>query len=65
MYQETYKFKTITEYRQKLEAGIAESVCWLGYGLDDWEIGVQFPAGARDFSFLHSIQTGSGAYQAS
>jgi hypothetical protein len=32
-----------------------------GYGLED---GVQLPAGARDFSVLHSIQTGSGAYPA-
>jgi hypothetical protein len=28
-------------------------------------IGVRFPASARDFSLLHSVQTGSGAHPAS
>jgi hypothetical protein len=27
--------------------------------------GVRFPAGTRDFSLLHSVQTGSGAHPAS
>jgi hypothetical protein len=27
--------------------------------------GVRFPAGARDFSLLHSVQNGSGAHPAS
>jgi hypothetical protein len=27
--------------------------------------GVQFPGGERDFSILHSVQTGSGAHLAS
>jgi hypothetical protein len=31
----------------------------------DWTVGVQFPAGRRDFSLLHSVQTGSGAHPAS
>jgi hypothetical protein len=30
-----------------------------------WTAGVRFPAGARDFSVLHSIQSGSGAHPAS
>jgi hypothetical protein len=30
----------------------------IDYGLDDRGIGVRFPARARDFSLLHSIQTG-------
>jgi hypothetical protein len=30
----------------------------------DWTAGVLFPAGARDFSLLNSVQTGSGAYPA-
>jgi hypothetical protein len=33
-----------------------------GYGL---EAGVPFPAGLRDYSPLHSVQTGSGAHPAS
>jgi hypothetical protein len=35
------------------------------YGLDDWAIGVRFPAGARDFSYSLFVQTGSGAHPAS
>jgi hypothetical protein len=31
----------------------------MGYGLSR---GVRFPAGAWDFSFLHSVQTGSEAH---
>jgi hypothetical protein len=31
----------------------------------DWTAGVRFAVGARDFSFLHSLQTGSGAHSAS
>jgi hypothetical protein len=30
------------------------------YGLDDWGIGVQFPADAIYFTLLRSVQTGSG-----
>jgi hypothetical protein len=30
-----------------------------------WTAGVQFPAGERYFHFLHSVQTGYGAYIAS
>jgi hypothetical protein len=35
----------------------------MGYRLDGREIGIRFPAGARDFSLLHSVQIGSGATQ--
>jgi hypothetical protein len=35
----------------------------LGYGLDDWELGVL--AGAGNFSLHHHVQTGSGAHLAS
>jgi hypothetical protein len=31
----------------------------------DWKAGVLFLEGARDFSQLHSVQTGSGAHTAS
>jgi hypothetical protein len=34
------------------------------YGLDDRAIGVQFPAGAKDFSSNLCVQTGSGAHPA-
>jgi hypothetical protein len=30
-----------------------------------WTAGVRFPAEARNFSLLHSVQTGSGAHPAS
>jgi hypothetical protein len=35
------------------------------YGLDDRAIGVQSPAGAKDFSSSLCVQTGSGAHPAS
>jgi hypothetical protein len=35
------------------------------YGLDDQAIGVRSPAGARDFSSILYVQTGSGAHPAS
>jgi hypothetical protein len=35
------------------------------YGLDDGEIGVRIPVRSRIFSFLHVVQTGSGAHPAS
>ena len=41
-----------------------QSVQWTGHGLDNQEFMVQFPARARYFSLLHSIQNGSGAQTA-
>jgi hypothetical protein len=35
------------------------------YGLDDRAIGVQSPAGEKDFSSILCVQTGSGAHPAS
>jgi hypothetical protein len=35
------------------------------YGLDDRAIGVRSPAGAKDFSSILSVQTGSGAHPVS
>jgi hypothetical protein len=35
------------------------------YGLDDRAIGVRSPAGAKDFSCIPYVQTGSGAHPAS
>jgi hypothetical protein len=46
-------------------AGIDQSVQWLDYRLDSWWIVVGFPAGAREFSLLRNIQTGSVAHPAS
>jgi hypothetical protein len=37
----------------------------LGYGLDDRGSRVRFPAGARNFSLHHRVQSGSGAHPAS
>jgi hypothetical protein len=37
----------------------------LGYGLDNRDSRVRFPAGAGNFSLHHRIQTGSGAQPAS
>jgi hypothetical protein len=34
----------------------------MSYGLDDRGIVVPFPAGERDFSFLHSVQNVSGTH---
>jgi hypothetical protein len=34
----------------------------MGYGLDDRD---SIPGGARDFTLLHSVHSGSGAYIAS
>jgi hypothetical protein len=35
------------------------------YGMDDRAIGVRSPAGAKDFSSILCVQTGSGAHPAS
>jgi hypothetical protein len=35
------------------------------YGMDDWEIGVRSPAGAKDFSSNLCVQTGSWAHPVS
>jgi hypothetical protein len=41
------------------------SLCHFSHDLRarGWKIAVRFPAGARDFSLLHSVQTGSRANQ--
>jgi hypothetical protein len=35
------------------------------YRLDDWMIGVRFPAGTGNFTLRHRVQTASGAHQVS
>jgi hypothetical protein len=37
----------------------------LGYGLDDRDSKVRFPAGAGNFSLHHRVQNGSGSYPSS
>jgi hypothetical protein len=37
----------------------------LGYGLEDRDSRVRFPAGVWNFSFHHRVQNGSGAHPAS
>jgi hypothetical protein len=44
------------------EQQVNESTSRILHGLKDWGIGIRFPAGARHFSLLHSVQTGSGAH---
>jgi hypothetical protein len=46
------------------ESGSSVSIV-SGYGLDDRAIGVQSPAGAKDFSSILCVQTGSEAHPAS
>jgi hypothetical protein len=53
--------KTITNLRSWVSSGSIVS----GYGLDDRAIGVRSPAGAKDFSSILCVQTGSGAHPAS
>jgi len=45
-----------------LEAGVTLPVSDKATG---WTTGVRFPAGAGIFSFLHRVQSGSGAHPAS
>jgi hypothetical protein len=54
-------FKTCTFFYMIClqETGVAQSVQGRAMGLT---AGVRFPAGARHFSILHSVQTGSGAH---
>jgi hypothetical protein len=37
----------------------------LGYGLDDWDSKVRFPAGTENFSLHHRVQNVSGTHPAS
>lgn len=45
--------------------GIAFWAYWLGYWLEVWVVVVQIPVGARDLSYLQSLQFGSEANPAS
>jgi hypothetical protein len=47
---------------QRFDVGSGVTSVGIGTG---WMAGVRFPAGARDFSILHSVHTGSGAHPAS
>jgi len=48
-----------------LVGGIAQSVDCLRYGMAVRRVVIRFSAGARDFSFLYSVQIGCRAYRAS
>jgi hypothetical protein len=52
---------TYSNVSSRVSSGIIVS----DYGLDDRAIGVRFPAGARNFSCILCVQTGSGAHPAS
>jgi hypothetical protein len=49
------------QYRSRVSSGSIVS----DYGLDDRAIGAPSPAGAKDFSSILCVQTGSGAHPAS
>jgi hypothetical protein len=53
--------KTLVRWRSRVSSGSIVS----DYGLDNRAIGVQSPAGAKDFSSSLCVQTGSGAHLAS
>jgi hypothetical protein len=45
-----------------LTAVAAQALQYLGDMLDDQKITVRFQAGTKTFSFLYSVQTGTGAF---
>jgi hypothetical protein len=57
-----YRYKYVTHFINVCDssAGIV-----LGYRMDDWVSGVQFLAGAGNFSLHHRVQNGSGAHPTS
>jgi hypothetical protein len=52
-------------YYTIIRSGVSSGSIVSDYGLDDRVIGVRFPAGAKDFSSILCVQTGSGAHPAS
>jgi hypothetical protein len=56
-----YIYIYIYTYGSRVSSGSIVS----DYGLDDLAIGVRSPAGARDFSSILCVQSGSGAHPAS
>jgi hypothetical protein len=48
-----------------LERSLMSGSIVCDYGLDDRAIGVRSPAGAKDFSSILCVQTGSGAHPVS
>jgi hypothetical protein len=59
-----YEF-LFTLYTAKLRSRVGLGSIVPDYGLDDQVIGVRSPAGAKDFSFILCVQTGSAAHPAS
>jgi hypothetical protein len=57
--RDKFNFSFTNKYRNS-SAGIVT-----GYRLDDWMIGVRFPAGTGNFSLRHRVQIGPGAHPAS
>jgi hypothetical protein len=57
-------YKPSVEWRTQ-EAGIAQSVQWLGYGLKDRRIMVRHRTGSRDLAVLQNAQSGCEAHPAS
>jgi hypothetical protein len=57
----SYFINIILSFRCRVSSGSMVS----DYGLDDRAIGVRYPAGAKDFSCILCVQTGSEAHPAS
>jgi hypothetical protein len=57
-----HKILSYFQFKSFLRAGIAQTVQRRVTG---WTAGVQFLGGERDFSLLHSVQTGSGGHPTS
>jgi hypothetical protein len=57
-------FSFYSLYYTESEPGSSGSIV-SGYGLDDRAIEIRSPAGAKDFSYILCVQTGSGAHSVS
>jgi hypothetical protein len=57
--------KKVTKITAAREAGMAQSVYTLGYGLNDWSSILGSVIDGIYFSLCHGVQTGSGAHPAS
>jgi hypothetical protein len=60
-----YSFRSYEALRRQ---SVSKRAVWVAVGIGvatGWMARVRFPARERDFSLLHSIQTGSGALPAS
>lgn len=61
--EQPYTFPNLAEEQVYALAVAAQALQYLGYILDDQRITVPLPTGTKTFSFLHSVQTGTGLKQ--